>query len=113
MADSLAELDPALHQRAKFWSKQIADALSPTNLALTNPAVLQETIRTGGTNLLQGMQNFLADVQRGRVSQVSADAFEVGRDLAITPGKLAPPSFNYSAIGLRNGSAPRGRWSMA
>jgi polyhydroxyalkanoate synthase len=88
MADSLAELDPALHQRAQFWSKQIADALSPTNLALTNPVVLQETIRTGGTNLLQGMQNFLADVQRGRVSQVSADAFEVGQDLAITPGKV-------------------------
>jgi polyhydroxyalkanoate synthase len=88
MADAWRDIDPALHRRAAFYTRQCADALSPTNFALTNPAVVQETIRTGGANLLRGAQNFLHDVQKGRVSQVPEDSFQVGRDLAITSGKV-------------------------
>ena len=88
MADSMETIDPNIHHRTKFWTKQLADVLSPSNFALTNPEVMQEIIRTGGANLVQGMQNLLEDMKRRRVSHVAEDAFEVGKDLAITPGKV-------------------------
>jgi polyhydroxyalkanoate synthase len=88
VADGLRDVDPDLHQRAVFYTQQFADAMSPSNFALTNPEVIQETVRTGGANLVQGMQNLMADLQQGRISQVPADSFEVGKDLACTPGKV-------------------------
>jgi polyhydroxyalkanoate synthase len=88
VADGLEELDPAIHRRAVFWTRQVADALSPANFALTNPVVLQETIRTGGANLVQGMLHFLSDAQKGRISHVPEGSFKVGKNLAITPGKV-------------------------
>jgi polyhydroxyalkanoate synthase len=88
MADGLEELSPDLHKRARFWTQQVADGLSPTNFPATNPEVMQEIIRTGGANLAQGMQNLLSDLQKGRISMVPEGSFEVGKDLAITPGKV-------------------------
>ncbi len=88
VADGLEEVHPAVHQRAVFWARQAADALSPTNIALTNPVVLQEIVRTGGMNLVHGMQNLLSDLEKGRISQVQEGAFEVGKNLAMTPGKV-------------------------
>jgi polyhydroxyalkanoate synthase len=88
MTDGLEELSPELHKRASFWTQQYTDAMSPTNFAATNPAVLQETVRTGGTNLMRGMDNLLSDLQKGRVSLVPDGSFEVGKDLAVTPGKV-------------------------
>jgi len=88
MTDGLEEVSPDLHKQARFWTQQYADALSPANFAATNPEVLQEITRTGGSNLLQGMQNLLSDLQKGRVSMVPDGAFEVGTDLALTPGKV-------------------------
>jgi polyhydroxyalkanoate synthase len=88
MADGLEETSPELHKQARFWAQQYADALSPTNFAATNPEVLQEITRTGGTNLLHGMQNLLSDLQKGQISMVPDGAFEVGTDLAVTPGKV-------------------------
>lgn len=88
VAEGMSAVDPALHKRTVFWTQQFVDALSPTNFALTNPAVLQEIVRTGGANLVRGFQNFLADMQEGRVSQVPRGSFEVGKDLACTPGQV-------------------------
>ncbi|MCB8923809.1 MAG: hypothetical protein H6662_19695 [Ardenticatenaceae bacterium] len=88
LADAWQDVDPDLYQRIQFWTRQYADAISPTNFPLTNPEVIQETIRTGGANLVRGMENLVADVQRGRISQVVPDAFVVGKDLACTPGKV-------------------------
>ncbi len=88
MADSYETIDPEIHHRTKFWTKQIADALSPSNFVMTNPVVMQEIVRTGGANLMLGFQNVLEDMQRGRVSHTRKDAFEVGVDLANTPGKV-------------------------
>jgi polyhydroxyalkanoate synthase len=88
MADSMEAIDPNIHHRTKFWTKQLADVLSPSNFALTNPEVMEEVVRTGGANLIQGLQNLLEDMQRRRISHVAEDAFEVGVDLAITPGKV-------------------------
>jgi polyhydroxyalkanoate synthase len=88
VADSLKEIDPDIHVRTAFWTRQLADAISPTNFVATNPVVWREIARTGGANLLQGMQNLLADIQKGRVSQVPEGAFEIGKNLAVTPGKV-------------------------
>jgi polyhydroxyalkanoate synthase len=88
MADGLEETSPELHKRARFWTRQLADAASPANFPLTNPAVLEEMVRTGGANLVRGWQNLLSDLQQGRISMVPEGSFEVGRDLAITPGKV-------------------------
>jgi polyhydroxyalkanoate synthase len=88
MTEGIKDTDPDAHLRVKFWTKQLADALSPSNFLLTNPVVLQEIVRTGGANLTEGMKNFITDVRKGRISQVPADSFEVGKDLAVTPGKV-------------------------
>ena len=88
VADSLKEIDPDIHVRAAFWTRQLADAMSPANFAATNPVVWQEIARTGGANLVQGLRNLLEDMRRGRISQVPEGSFEVGKDLAITPGKV-------------------------
>ncbi len=88
MADGLEQVSPDLHKQARFWAQQYADALSPSNFAATNPEVLQEITRTGGTNLLVGMQNLLADLEKGQISMVPDGAFKVGTDLAVTPGKV-------------------------
>lgn len=66
--DGWKEVDPDLHRRAQFYTRQFVDALSPTNFLLTNPTVMQETLRTGGANLVRGARHFLADVKKGRVS---------------------------------------------
>ncbi len=88
IADGWQSIDPDLHQRTRFWTQQLVDASSPANFAMTNPVVMQEVARTGGMNLIQGAQNLLKDAQSGRLTQVPEDAFEVGKDLAITPGKV-------------------------
>jgi polyhydroxyalkanoate synthase len=88
MANSLEEMDTDIHKRTSFWTKQLADALSPSNFAATNPEIWQEITRTGGVNLVQGFQNLLEDMRQGRISQVPEGSFVVGKDLAITPGKV-------------------------
>jgi polyhydroxyalkanoate synthase len=88
MTDGLEGISPDLHKRAKFWTQQAVDAASPSNFAATNPEVLQEIVRTGGANLVQGFQNLISDLQQGRISMVPDGAFRVGKDLAITPGKV-------------------------
>jgi polyhydroxyalkanoate synthase len=88
LADGLETVDPDLHRRNKFWVQQYVDSISPTNFVWTNPVVWQEMVRTGGQSLATGMQNLFKDARAGRVSQVPEGSFEVGRDLAITAGKV-------------------------
>jgi polyhydroxyalkanoate synthase len=88
LSDGLEHVNPSLHKRVRFWTQQFTDALSPTNFAATNPEVIQEFVRTGGTSLLKGMENLLSDLQKGQVSMVPDGSFTVGKDLAATPGKV-------------------------
>jgi polyhydroxyalkanoate synthase len=74
----------------EFASRQLLDMVSPSNSPLTNPQVLWRTLSSGGLNLVQGAQNFIEDWERavsGR-KPVGTEAFEVGRNLAVTPGKV-------------------------
>jgi poly[(R)-3-hydroxyalkanoate] polymerase subunit PhaC len=73
-----------------FMTRQWLDMLSPSNFLLTNPEVTKETWRSGGMNLLHGMQNWWEDVMRLLANRppVGVEKFEVGRDVAATPGKV-------------------------
>ncbi|MCX7962140.1 MAG: class I poly(R)-hydroxyalkanoic acid synthase, partial [Burkholderiales bacterium] len=79
-------------KKVAFFTRQYVDALSPSNFVLTNPQVLRETVATGGQNLLRGLANLLADIERGegqlRISMTDESAFELGKNVATTPGKV-------------------------
>ncbi len=74
----------------EFASRQILDMASPSNFVPTNPVVLQRTLETGGANLVQGLKNLAEDWKRAVAghSPVGTEAFQVGRDVAVTPGKV-------------------------
>ncbi len=79
-------------RRAEFYTRQFVDALSPSNFAFTNPEVLRLTAETGGENLVKGLQNLLQDLERGqgklKISMTDINAFELGKNIAMTPGKV-------------------------
>jgi polyhydroxyalkanoate synthase subunit PhaC len=79
------------HERmVEFTSRQLLDMVSPSNFLPTNPEVLRRTVETGGMNLVSGLQNLIEDWERGISGKkpVGAENFQVGRDVAVTPGKV-------------------------
>ena len=92
MVASIEGLDDDTARKVDFFSRQVVDAMAPTNFALTNPAVLRETAERRGENLREGFENLAASIARGKgplaVEQVPPDAFEVGTDIAVTPGEV-------------------------
>ena len=84
----LAELDSHGKRRLQFVLRQYADAIAPTNFAATNPEVIKLASASGGESLAQGMKLLAADLARGRISMTDERAFEVGRNLAVTPGAV-------------------------
>jgi polyhydroxyalkanoate synthase len=85
-----ADVDPESKARVKFFAKQFCDMLSPTNFAFLNPAVIEETLRTGGANLERGARNVLEDIRDndGRPALVDKKAFTVGLNVATSPGSV-------------------------
>jgi polyhydroxyalkanoate synthase len=85
-------LDTATRKKVDFFTRQYIDALAPSNFALTNPEVYRETIATGGQNLVKGLHNLLDDIERGngrlKISMTDPKAFELGVNIATTPGKV-------------------------
>lgn len=84
-------LDSKSRRRVEFYTKQFADAIAPTNFVLTNPEVLRVTLQSNGENLVRGLDNLLADLDRGHGQlsiRQSTDAFKVGENIATTPGKI-------------------------
>jgi polyhydroxyalkanoate synthase len=92
MVDSADDLDEETRRRLKFFMQQFTNALAPTNFLFTNPQVLRETIDTNGENLIHGLENLLNDLERGHgdlsISTTDYDAFELGKNIATTPGKV-------------------------
>ena len=96
--DALAGVPPKQKEQLRFAARGFVDAMSPSNFALTNPEVIEKTIETRGQNLLDGLKNMLADIGKGQVTHVDPDAFEVGRNLAMTPGKVVHRTPLYELI---------------
>ena len=91
MVGNLHGLDEKERSRVAFYTRQFADALAPTNFPLTNPDVLKATIASNGENLVKGLDNLLADIERGHgelsIRQTSGD-FTIGENVATAPGKV-------------------------
>jgi len=82
-------LDHDTRLKVDFYTRQFVDALSPSNFFHTNPEVLKATVDTKGENLVRGMENLIEDLEGGGgISQTDFSAFEVGRNVATTPGKV-------------------------
>jgi polyhydroxyalkanoate synthase len=90
--DHVEGLDEKTARKVDFYTRQFVDALAPSNFVLTNPEVLRTTIETGGENLLTGLKNLLDDLERGKgrlmIKMTDLDAFRVGKNIAVTPGKV-------------------------
>src|SRR6202162_3753373 len=84
----LAQADPATKKRLVFLAHQYVDAISPSNFLPTNPEALKLALESGGASVAQGLSNLIADAQRGRIAMTDESAFEVGSNLAITPGSV-------------------------
>ena len=88
MAENLPVEDDKGRQRMRYMVGQCIDALAPSNYAATNPEVVQTALETGGESIRLGIQNLLDDLDKGRISMTDDAAFEVGRNLANTPGAV-------------------------
>lgn len=86
--DSVPLNDGRAKARLQFLTRQYIDALSPSNFAATNPEFIRTAIDTEGQSITRGIQNLLSDLGKGRVSMTDESVFEVGRELAITPGAV-------------------------
>ena len=82
------EAPPREHQKICFAVQQMVDAMSPANFLATNPEAQQHLIATKGESLTKGLANMLADMKKGRISLSDESAFEVGRNVATTPGTV-------------------------
>lgn len=89
---SVEGLDDKTARKVDFYTRQFVDAMAPSNFVMTNPEVLKATLESGGENLVKGLQNLLDDLERGKgklaIRMTDVEAFEVGANIATTPGKV-------------------------
>ncbi len=92
LVKNAGDIDEHTRQKAAFYVKQIANAISPSNFVFTNPELLRETMSSNADNLVRGMHMLTQDIEAGhghlKISQSDSSNFEVGRNLALTPGKV-------------------------
>ncbi|MEQ9640786.1 MAG: class I poly(R)-hydroxyalkanoic acid synthase [Alphaproteobacteria bacterium] len=95
MMDTVHEVDGLDQKSAKkvdFYTRQFIDAMSPSNFVMTNPEVLRTTLEQNGENLVRGLDHMLEDLERGKgklaIRMTDMDAFQVGENVATTPGKV-------------------------
>ncbi len=92
LVDGAEELDDHTRHKAGFYVRQISNAMSPSNFILTNPELLRETMSSNAGNLVKGMKLLAEDIKAGhgdlRIRQTDPDKFEVGVNVAVTPGKI-------------------------
>ncbi len=96
LVENAEGLDEHTRHKARFYVKQITDAISPSNFILTNPELFRETVATSGDNLVRGMKMLAEDIAAGKgelkLRQSDHSRFEVGRNIATTPGKVVAKS---------------------
>jgi polyhydroxyalkanoate synthase len=83
-----AEVDAPTKHRLRFFTKQYIDAMSPANFAATNPDAIKAALSSEGASLAAGVRNLIADAEKGRISMTDESAFEVGRNIAVSKGKV-------------------------
>ncbi|WP_284777465.1 class I poly(R)-hydroxyalkanoic acid synthase [Agrobacterium sp. lyk4-40-TYG-31] len=92
MVNEAEGLDEHTRQKARFYMRQVTEAISPTNFAFTNPQVFRETVATSGANLVKGMAQLAEDMAAGngniKLRQTDYSKFVIGQNVAVTPGKV-------------------------
>ncbi len=83
-----AELDEKVKKQFAFYNNQYMDLLCPANFLATNPEALKLAVDTKGKSLWNGLNNFTHDIEQGKITQCDESAFEVGKNLATTPGSV-------------------------
>ena len=83
-----ADLDAATKQRMRFFMRQYLDAAAPSNYLLTNPEAIKAAMESRGETLQEGLKNLLADMEKGRISMTDENAFEVGKNIAVSKGAV-------------------------
>ncbi len=96
--DSIEGLDAKQREKLRFMTKNFVDAMAPSNFAATNPWVLERAMATKGESLLKGLEHMLDDVSKGQLTHTDPEAFEVGRNIAVTPGKVVKRTPLYELI---------------
>jgi polyhydroxyalkanoate synthase len=81
-------LSPEARRKANFYLRQYLDTMSPSNVPLLNPVVIEETIKTGGTNLTHGLLHLWHDLQQGKISMVEGSGFKFGENIAASRGQV-------------------------
>ncbi|MDH3660640.1 MAG: class I poly(R)-hydroxyalkanoic acid synthase [Alphaproteobacteria bacterium] len=92
VTSEVEDLDDKTRQKLNFYTRQFVDAMAPSNFVATNPEVLRATLESGGDNLLRGLNHLLHDLEQGKgklaIRMTDQDAFDVGENIATTPGKI-------------------------
>jgi polyhydroxyalkanoate synthase len=92
LVDEAEGIDDHTRAKARFYVRQLASALSPSNFVLTNPELIRDTLRENGANLVRGMAMLAEDVEAGRgelrLRQTDPGRFEIGVNMASTPGEV-------------------------
>lgn len=88
LTKNIKGMDKKEQAKLEFYTRQFLDAISPSNYLATNPEVLRATLETNAENLVKGLHRLAEDVARGNITQTDVTAFEVGKNLATTPGKV-------------------------
>jgi len=87
-----AAVDDHTRRKAEFYVRQIGNAIAPSNFVLTNPELMRETLSSNAENLVRGMHMLAEDIEAGqghlKIRQSDASKFAVGKNLALTPGKV-------------------------
>lgn len=83
-----AQLEPQAKKKLSFYARQYIDAIAPSNFPWSNPEALKLAAETQGDSVTRGLRNLAGDLEQGLVSMTDAAAFDVGRNLAVTPGAV-------------------------
>ncbi|MFT4027901.1 MAG: class I poly(R)-hydroxyalkanoic acid synthase [Novosphingobium sp.] len=96
--DGLTGIEPGKHEQLRFAVRTLIEALSPDHFPLTNPLVIDRAIQTKGESLVKGMEHLIQDLKRGQLTHTDPDAFKLGENIAVTPGKVVHESPLFQLI---------------
>ncbi len=99
-------------RKVEYAVEQMVEAMSPTNFFATNPEAQKKLLETKGESLTQAIQNLMGDLQKGRISQTDEDAFEVGVNVATTPGDVVFENEYFQLLQYKPTTASVGKQPM-
>ena len=96
--EAIEGLSDKQREQLRFATRAFTEAMAPSNFTITNPQALEKAITTRGESMLKGLENLLGDLARGQLTQSHPDAFALGHNIAVTPGKVIHETPLYQLI---------------